>query len=543
MSDGLQKTECLLAQTRNRAVLPILAAGLRSKSPEVRAAAIRATIRRRDVEGHTELIRLFDQFGDAERAVLCQAHHAMPHHAAPALKAAVLEGETALCQNACDMIVLCRDFELFAILVKAAEKTRYRHAKQVVATILQLADLLHDELAKWAGGKRAGRDPSFARHQVLAALERSLKNRLEHHPSELVDSFLLLAPIDHAMLLDIMRDPHHPCHAQMAVSLSTGQMPAVMERLVAMIRDIDAPPAALAAIARRADRPFVDFLLHELKHPVPLRVLHNMKRLRSVAWLEAHRQLLLELDGRAQAIAIDLGMASEIDRDRLFDLLKLMLQNGLAEARRASCQALAKFEKPEADELVLGALNDPDGGVQAAALRQLRPRRMPNALQLLVGRLDAPSLEVRDAARSSLAEFNFIRYRAMFDLLDEKAARITGVLVRQVDNSARAKLVEELMSPSVSTRLRGIEIAIAMEAAEDVREQLIDLARHENAAVRKEAVTALAHASGPGVVETLESAARDANRSVADAAKRSLARQQLNSSAIASEHIEAVGHA
>src|SRR6185503_12095818 len=161
----------------------------------------------------------------------------------------------------------------------------------------------------------------------------------------------------------------------------------------------------------------------------------------------------------------------DVNRDALFEFLAFVLGNGLAEARRASCQGLAKFDNPRADELVLAALNDPDAGVQAAAVRQLRARRVPDALQRLVTLLDSRLPEVRDAARSSLAEFNFTRYRTMFDLLDEQSAKTTGILVHKVDNSAQHKLIEELSSPSIATKLRGIEMAVAMEAADDVRPQ------------------------------------------------------------------------
>jgi hypothetical protein len=260
-----------------------------------------------------------------------------------------------------------------------------------------------------------------------------------------------------------------------------------------------------------------------------------MGRLRSVAWFESQRDRLLELDGRAQSVAVDLAMATEIDRTALFELLKLLLERGLSEGRRASCQALSGFNGPEANELILAALNDPSASVQAAALRQLRSRRIPDALQILVARLESAHAEIREAARSSLAEFNFVRYRAMFDLLDEHAARTTGALVRQVDPSAGNKLLEELTSPSISTRLRGIEMAVAMGATEDVREQLIALARHENASVRKEAVAALAFSTGPGVPEALDLAIGDTNRSVADTARQSLARQK-SGNATSSNH-------
>jgi HEAT repeat protein len=524
MPRGLQKTEQALAGARNRAVLPVLALALQSASSAVRAAAIRATIRRHDRESHTQLIRLFDKLGDEDRRVLNDAHRAMPHHAASALKDALLTGDSTLVGNACDIFLMCSDYDLFPTLVRCLEKPSYVHSARVSEAVSRFSVSLHDSLVAWSNGDRGATDPSFARHHLLSSLERSLNHGQGRLAPALVDAFLLLAPSDNEQLLEMLRDTSHSCHSQLTTDLATNTKSAALERLVALVRDIEAPQAALEAIAQRTDRSFIEYFLRELRRPVPLRVLHNMKRLRSVAWLENEPKVLLELDGRAQANAVDLAMATEMRRDALFGFLKLILQHGLMEGRRASCQALAEFSRPEANEVHVAAVHDPDAGVQAASLRQLLSRRIPDALQTLVSNLDSTAGEVRDAARSSLAEFNFVRYRAMFDLLDEHAARTTGVLVRQVDHSVRNKLVEDLMSPSVSTRIRGIEMVIAMGAASDVREPLITLARHENASVRKEAVSALAFATGPEVVNTLEQATKDSNRSVADAARQSLSR-------------------
>lgn len=527
MRGGLQKTERVLAETRNKAVLPMLATALRSGDADVRAAGIRATMRRRDIESHTQLLRHYDRFDDADQRALRGIFHAMYHHAAPALKAAITKGDAAICQNACRLIESCRAYEMSAMLVKALDEPRQHRAEPIAATIRHLARALHDEMTSWAQGDRSRTDPTFARHQVLATCERSLAGCKTDPRQELVDAFLLLSPNDNWALLNIMRAVTHPCHAAIAKTLTTSTCPALLERLVEFLRDTGAPMAVLEAIAKRTDRAFITRLFHGLKHPVPLRVLHNMKQLRSVAWLQSHRETLLELDGHAQTIAVDLAMASGIDRDSQFELLKLLLHHGLAEGRRASCQALSHFSSAEATALVVAALNEPDAAVQAAALRQLRQRHVPNALAILVARLDSPNLEIRDAARSSLAEFNFVRYRAMFDLLDDEAVRTTGILVRQVDQTARQKLIEDLTAPSISARLRGIEMALAMEATLDVCEQLIEMARHENVSLRKEAVAALAETSSPRVVEALTVAARDTNRSVAEAAQRGLARQKL----------------
>jgi HEAT repeat protein len=484
-------------------------------------------MRRHDAATHTQLLRHFAELDDADQLAVSEAHRATPHHAAPVLRKAVLDGDARLCAAACAIITASGDFEMFAALLKATENRKHPCPAEVLAAIAGLTDRLYQELGQWAAGLRDGlRDPSFTRHRVLAALEESLARYAHHRRPEVVDAFLLLAPIENATFLRILREPGHACHGAMVEALTTSEDSGVMERLVELLRDTDAPAAALEVVARRGDAEFLTILLHELKYPAPLRVLANMKRLRNVAWLEANRnQQLLELDGRAQAIAVDLAVASNICEERLFDFLALLVREGLAEGRRASCQALARFENAKADALVLAALDDPDSGVAAAAVRQLRGRRLPDALKLLVSRLDAPSVEVREAARSSLAEFSFARYRAMFDLVEEEAARTAGRLVYKVDPTAAQKLQEELASPSLLARLRAIEMAVAMAAVDDVQPQLTELVRHENAAVRKGAVLALGHCSQAASTAILQAATRDTNASVAEAARQSLAQR------------------
>jgi hypothetical protein len=87
-------------------------------------------------------------------------------------------------------------------------------------------------------------------------------------------------------------------------------------------------------------------------------------------------------------------------------------------------------------------------------------------------------------------------------------------------------LVEDLSSPSISARLRGIEMAIAMAAADDVEPQLIELTHHENVAIRKEALLALAHCTHTESGAVLEAACKDRNGTIADAARQSLERRR-----------------
>ena len=56
-ANGSARTGRVLATSRNRAVLALIGAGLRSSQPEIRAVTIRAAIRRLEKPIHTELIR------------------------------------------------------------------------------------------------------------------------------------------------------------------------------------------------------------------------------------------------------------------------------------------------------------------------------------------------------------------------------------------------------------------------------------------------------------------------------------------------------
>src|SRR5437868_3822916 len=107
------RTAEILASSRNRAVLELIRGGLVSSKPEVRVATIRAAVRRHENAIHTQLIRQFGVLGEADRLVLCEAHGTMPHHASPALKSVILEGDATLCANACQIIALSADADLF----------------------------------------------------------------------------------------------------------------------------------------------------------------------------------------------------------------------------------------------------------------------------------------------------------------------------------------------------------------------------------------------------------------------------------------------
>jgi HEAT repeat protein len=516
VAGALEKTLNFLACTPNQAAVPVLFSALDSSQAAVRLGAIRALIDRRNAAGHRRILERYSNFGEPEHAVVAESLHHSTHHMKPALAEAVEDEDLDLCESACHVVLLGRVYELLPTLVKVAENQRHRHSAQAAATLVQLAQLLHQELTGEAHERTC--DPFFVRRQMLPSFEKAIANYHHHNRLEIVAAFLLIVPPGNKTLLDVLTDVAHPCHHPVMESFGTSAVNSVLQLLAEMLHDTTAPRPVLEIVAQRRDRKFLDYLLHHVGTPVSLRVQENMRRLFAVPWLEDSREVLAELDGPAQAAAVELAVASGIDRAHLFDLLRFLLRRGRPEGRRASCEALSRFHDRDADECIVEALQDSDPRVQAAAVRQIRRRHVPNSMERLVGFLDHPAPEVRDAARSSLAEFNFMRYESAFESFDEQVRKITGRLVRKVDRSATHRLIVLLTSPSPSTRFRGLEMVVAMEHADAVLPQLIALSTDRDLDVRTEAMTALGLCSAEEALEALERAEQDPNPSVRDAA-------------------------
>jgi HEAT repeat protein len=541
VKEALDKTWNILTNTPNRAAVAVLLSALKSRHVEIRLGAVRSLVIRRSAEGHTEIIRRFASFGELEQATLADAVIHSAHHMKSSLHDAVLAEHFELCENACHVILLGKVYDTLPTLVKAAENRSHRHSDQAAATLVQLARVLHQEISGESHDRTC--DPFFMRRHVLSSLERSLSLYHVHRRMEIVDAFLHLVPSDNAMLAQILHDARHPCHPPIVASLSTSAVTPILDLLSEMLHDAQVPSNILQIVANRQDRKFLNHFLGRMTLPLSLRVAQNMKRLASVAWLQQGREVLPHLDPRAQAVAIELATASALDRNDIYQLLVLLLKRGTAEGRRASCEALARFPEPPASQLMLAALQDPDPGVQAAAIRQLRPRRLPGAMEKLISLLDSPATEVRDAARSSLSEFSFYRYQAAFDILDPMARRTTGKLVRKVDPTAIRRVAEMLNSRSSSAKQRALEMVAAMNAADEVCDELIGLVDDQDFEVRAGAVTALGLSTHSKALTALRKAEHDPQRTVREAAQKSVEQLLKNPHAILPGEAAVTGNA
>jgi len=519
--DALSKTMYHLAHTRNQAAVPVLASALASTRLEIRLGAIHGLVVRRNPEGHSQILARFPTFNDQELAELQTSVIRSQHKMLATLRDVLLSDDQRLCDTACRVILMGRVYQMIPTLVDVAEDHQHRHSQQALATLVQLASLLHQE--SFARGEEKTCEPGIIRRQILPSLEMSLVKFSEHKRLEIIDAFLLVVPPNNETLLKILRERSHPCHRPVLDSLGTSALAPILDLLTRLLHDMEIPSAALKTIGARLDRKFLDYLLHNIGWPVSLRVLDNFRKLSKVTWLEDERDVLLELDGRAQRVAIEVAKSGCVARPTYWSLLRFLLQHGEPEGRRAACGALGEFHDRQTDLLIAQTLNDDtDPRVQAAAVRQLRERNFHDAMERLVTLLDHRAPEVRDAARSSLAEFNYSRYRGIYDSIDNESRQKIGRLVGKVDPTAVCRLAEDLSSPALSTKMRALDMVQAMQIADEVFDRLAQLVTDPDVGVRAEAVAALGYCQRDDAVTLLYEMERDVSMSVRDAALRSI---------------------
>jgi HEAT repeat protein len=211
-----------------------------------------------------------------------------------------------------------------------------------------------------------------------------------------------------------------------------------------------------------------------------------------------------------------------MDRLVVFEVLKYVLQNGVAGGRRAAVEALVEFKGAQANELIVTALHDDDTAVQTAAVRQVRDRGIPDAMAMLLKLIGSPREVVREAARNCLKEYRFDAFLDTFDTLDQEARCNMGKVVKRVDPDALPGLVRELRTHSRSRRLRAVEMAIAMDAVPDVERELIKLTSDEDQLLRAEVLRALARSDSPNTRSALRALLRDPSAVVQGAAEQAL---------------------
>jgi HEAT repeat protein len=509
----------ILATTRNEAASAVLLAGLDSTHKAVQEGSLRALLARRSLPGQRELVRRWPGLSERWKSII--AEH--PGRISTALRDALLGADEALCASACDAVLYLREYDQMPALINAAEDEANPHREQNARTLVELAELLYDELAAPRDYSRR-RDPQLVRQYVLTSLENSVRTFDRHKRPEILESFLILVGRDNATLKQILQNPHDKGFLPLVEMLKLSGRTGVVRLLLNFLDDKHAPSAAIGALAQRGDAPLLDHLLKKIGYEPSAAARANLKRIDMLAWLRDDMSAIDGLNDAQQHAAVRLVLATSMKRLKAFEVVRHVLRHGKPAGRRAAAEALAEFKGFEANSLLQTALDDPEPSVQAAALAQLRDRGIPGALTRLIAAVDSPHEAVRAAAQHGLQEFNFHRYLAAFDMLDDDIRRSSGRLVKKVDPQALDQLRDELGAKARMRRLRALELLPYIEAVQDVEALVIELLSDSDHFVRAEAAKALAESSSSDARLALRQALLDPSVMVRETAEQSLQR-------------------
>ena len=491
MGTGLHKTFEILAKTDNEAAVRTLVAALDSPHAPYRLAAFRALLARRSVAGHRELIRRFGSLPPEWREIV----RSNATRLGRALRDAVVSTDPQLGQGGCQAAVFFRDYELIPALLTALEDQANSRSEHSGRALLELVESLHAELSG-SGPCEPLRDPWVVREQVMPALEASFRRFARHRRRETIAAFVLLTQRDNAVFREILDQPHHAAYAPLMETLGQSEWTGVMQLLVDTLDEPRAPSALLKLVSQRSDAKFVRLLLQRIARSDSPTVATNLKRIRTM-WICGESNVLDKLDETAQRGAVRLVMVSLIPRLQAFGVIERLLRCGKPAARCDAVEALAEFFGAQANALAMAALVDPDPGVQAKVLPQLRRRGIPSALRQIVKLADSPHAVVRDAVREALDEFSFPRFLAAFDTLDEPVRRSTGTLVKKLNPRTAELLEAELRATGRTRRLRGLAVAESLDLLARLEPTIVTMLDDVDPAVSCAAASVLSQCTTP----------------------------------------------
>jgi HEAT repeat protein len=517
MSGGLEITFDLLAATKNEAASDLLLETLTSERSDIRFTAFKAVAKRRSPRLHNHLLARWHTFNERAQGILVESSTRLTQ----AVRDAILSQDDQSGSNGCDAALQMREYDLIPVLITAAEDKNNPNREKAARAILSLAESLNDEMVT-PRDYRNRRDPRVIRRFVVGALEVSINRFEAHQKREIVEAFLILTTCENSALAGILRHTKTKLFHTAMNLLATSPRLGVIRLLLNFLDIVYTPLPCRKVLSSRHDISFLRCFLKKINDGLSGSAKANLKRITDFEWLNHNLSGLLALNGSEQAGLVALVMVSSMERSKAFEVIQFIIHSGQPEGRHAAALILHRFDGPMSQALLFDLAGDSDPIVQAAVVGHLRDTGAPGALPRLIQLLESPDEVVDEALRESLSEFNFGRYLAAFDTLDEEVRASTGSLVKRVDVNALERLADEFNTPSRNRQLRAIDMAIAMDAVGDLDSEIAALGSSPDDGVRGAAVMAMATCDTPVTRAALRDLLMDRSTAVKGAAEQAL---------------------
>ena len=201
-----------------------------------------------------------------------------------------------------------------------------------------------------------------------------------------------------------------------------------------------------------------------------------------------------------------------------------MLQHGTPAAKEAAIDMLRKMDTAEVTEMVLESLDSEDPIQQAWATCQLRAQHVPDAMNLLINKIDSPVEEVREAARQELSSFDVEYVLEHFEEFHPQVCPSVGKLLQKLNPRCIVDLSRAMAHPLRKRRMQAARCAYALKLHDQVVPALAALLEDADDLVRRTSAEILATISSSAARQALATLVNDANTRIREMAVKALQR-------------------
>jgi HEAT repeat protein len=523
MTGPISTTFKLLGSTANAHAVDLLVAALDVADDAISTAAVSALLERRSMRGIVEVIRRLDKLSDAARDDMKN----QTQRVAPALKQSLLHGDGELRRNALQFVQTTGDCDQFGPILAIVSDGRSELGEMALRVLGELVNRLHEFIN--FGTTRTGegyiRNPSWIRQSALAELDKAVSSESGRHKRELIELILVLGDADHAVVRKILSQEGE-CRDVAVQTLLESAHPGVMHLILNFMSKNYPHAVAFQAVAERKD---AEFICHWLRW-FPARLTEtqqkNFQQVEHVAWLKDRNLSLDFVPAGLQKNLVALVSALGIPPSHKMAVQEWLVRYGSLEGRLAASEVLSQLDEDEVENIIYSGLEADDEKVQAWATSQLRSQHIPEAVSLLLARLDSPLESVRDVARNELGSFNVQFMLDYYEHLSPEAARRAGALIQKIESDCAAKLAAELANPVLRRRIRAARAALAMGMHTKVVPSLLAMLDDEDQLSRRTGIEILGHVPTREVAASLQLLLEDPSPRVRDDAARALGKLQ-----------------
>lgn len=512
---GLEITFRVVAKSPNRAASRLAISALSAPYFEIRRAAIEATLKRKEVEGHLALLERWATLGAALRGETPKYRHEFVNtldqrlpHLFGDLRTHAIEAATFL--GAC---------ELLPSMIRAATRGPASDRSAAERAAVDLAGILTRE--------RLSSKPRLTQRQLLhvytrsvAAVKERIREALDRPDSPLFEILFVLVEDTNWIASTLVGSSD--LQGPLLAAVRRTRNAAALDRVMDLFANSGASKALAGALADRRDGEFLEATLRALESPSRGELIDRLRATRLLDWLEPSERTLQSVPKRFGPLLLRLAMRLTDHPPRMREILEGFYRAGEPDVRREALRLARRLPSHLTSGLMHAARGESDPQAFGDLLALLREKNSPETFEAAVAAFERPHAEVLVGLRRALPELTYEALMRRADAMEADDLKAVGRAVFALRPEALERLREGTTSSDRAIRLRSLKLACSVGAVEEIESTLLAAAKEPDKFIREAALEALGLCDTEASADALTDALSDELPQLRDLAERLL---------------------